>query len=344
MITVSKIIKAAKAEGFDLVGISPVKKFDQKGYYQKYIDQGYYGQMAWLQKNADLRKNPIRVFPQAKSIIALAISYFPGGPAVKNQPNCGVIARYARLPDYHLIIGKKLRTLSNEVDRLAGEKICLSNCVDAAALLEKEIAQQAELGFIGKNTQLITKKFGSYVFLAEIVVSCSLPSSTLKIKNQCGQCSKCLTACPTGALVRPYVIDARKCISYLTIENKGPIPDKLRSKIGLNIFGCDKCQEVCPFNSSIKINYHPFFRPRENLANVSLLEWLKVSEATFNHISKNSPIKRVGHRGFIRNVIIALGNQGDPKSMPVLKIYKQSKDKLLAEHAEWSINKIKKGL
>ena len=340
-LTLAKIKQTAQAEGFDLVGVTQIKKFDQKDHYKKYLKKGYHAEMEWLRKSRTLRKNPQQAFPKADSIISLAINYFPGWQCLPDHKGRGVIARYAFLDDYHQIVKKNLDRLAGKINKSAGEEVCLKTCVDSAALLEKEIASQAGLGFIGKNTQLITKRFGSFVFLAEIIVRAKLKSSVKQVKDRCGQCAKCLLACPTKALVKPYVLDARQCISYLTIESQGPIPVKLREKIGLNIFGCDKCQEVCPHNKIAKQNLHPFFQVKKEIINRTLINWLKISEAEFKQLFAYSPIKRAGHQGLIRNIIVALGNLGDPKSLPYLEKFLKSKDSLLAEHADWSIKKIK---
>jgi epoxyqueuosine reductase len=254
-------------------------------------------------------------------------------------PASGEIARYARFSDYHEVLGGRLKELAAFVNALGGGTRSLWY-VDTGPLLERDLAQRAGLGFIGKHTNLISRKLGNWIFLAEIITTLELEADAPE-KNRCGSCVRCIEACPTAAITAPFQLDARRCISYLTIELKGSIPEELRPLIGRRIYGCDDCLAVCPWNRFARQGamMRPHYRP--DLAAPDLIELLSLDQAAFERRFAGTPIRRAKRRGLLRNVCVALGNIGDESALPALERAAADAEPLVAEHARWAIGRIR---
>ena len=308
--------------------------------FQNWLAQKNHGEMQWLERNAEKRVEPQRVLPGAKSLIVLAASYQkPEAGDLKPEGRTGVVARYARFADYHDVLGAQLKTLTNFVDGLGGASSRSLWYVDTGPVLERDFAQRAGLGFVGKHTNLISRKLGNWIFLSEILTTLELEPDAPE-KNHCGHCTRCLTACPTNAITAPFQLDARKCISYLTIELKGAIPVEFRKTIGNRIYGCDDCLAVCPWNKFARAGKLMQPHAREDLSSPDLVELLALDDAQFKSRFKGSPILRTKRRGFLRNVCVALGNVGDELSLPALEKAARDHEPLIAEHANWAIVEI----
>ncbi|MGE0825418.1 MAG: tRNA epoxyqueuosine(34) reductase QueG [Candidatus Binatia bacterium] len=319
--------------GFTFCGFARLAPLPRERFFTEWLERGYAGSMSYLAREPQRRLDPRIPFPQARSIISLGYPYTP--PPI---PDCdwqrelrGRIAAYAAGVDYHDIIQGKLLTLIAFLND-QHPNLWARPYVDTGPLLEREWAQRAGLGWFGKNTMLLHKGTGSWFFLAEILVSCKLDGEEHS-GAYCGKCTRCLTGCPTGALADGYILKSPLCISYLTIEHRGPIPHELRPKLGNWIFGCDVCQEVCPWN--IK------FAPQPDTINEELYPSLTVlmtlDEAGFRARFKHSAIRRTKRRGLLRNVAIALGNSGNPDAIPVLRNALQDPESLVRSHAAWAL-------
>src|SRR5262245_46166431 len=322
--------------------------------------------MAYLAHNAHKRIEPQRVLAGAKSIIALVVSYehasafgpqdsssfrplvsgdsesrepvTAGGRRTNSHPT-GVVARYARFDDYHDVIGDRLEKLAAFVNELGGHGTRSVCYVDTGPLLERDLAQRAGLGFVGKHTNLISRRFGNWIFLAEILTTVELEPDPSE-RNRCGSCTRCLAACPTQAITAPFQLDARRCISYLTIELKDAIPVELRPAIGNRIFGCDDCLAVCPWNKFAREGRLMQEHARPDLGQPNLIELLSLDEAGFRRAFAGTPILRAKRRGLLRNVCVALGNVGDASALPALERAASDSEPLIAEHACWAIAQV----
>ena len=319
--------------------------------FQKWIGEKQHGEMAWLERNAPKRLDPQRVLAGAKSIIVLAASYetdrsatgLSSGSAGMRRTNrsrsSGLIARYARFADYHDVLGERLKTLVDFVDGVADRKINSLWYVDTGPVLERDFAQRAGLGFVGKHTNLISRRLGNWIFLAEILTTLELEPDAPE-QNHCGKCTRCLTACPTGAITAPFELDARKCISYLTIELKGSIPVELRPAIGNRIYGCDDCLAACPWNRFARTGNLMKPHARKDLEQPDLIELLQLDEAGFKSRFGGTPLLRTKRRGLLRNVCVALGNTGDATVLSHLQKAAADPEPLIAEHARWAMKQI----
>jgi epoxyqueuosine reductase len=318
--------------------------------FQHWLRAGHHGAMAYLERNAEKRLDPQRVLPGARSIVCLLASYgappeavpHPPGRGERGEPACaprGVVARYARFRDYHAVLGERLETLAAFIDQLGGPTTRSRWYVDTGPVLEREFAQRAGLGFIGKHTNLISRRFGNWIFLGEILTTLELEPD-LPEPNHCGRCVRCIAACPTRAIVAPFQLDARRCISYLTIELRGPIPLELRPAIGNRIFGCDDCLAVCPWNRFAREGRLMKAHARAELATPDLVELLRLDEGAFRARFADTPILRAKRRGLRRNVCVALGNTADETALPALRRAAAEPDPLVAEHAAWAIQQI----
>jgi epoxyqueuosine reductase len=252
-----------------------------------------------------------------------------------------VVARYARYQDYHDVLAEPLRELSALLDTLGGPGTRSLWYVDTGPILERDLAQRAGIGFVGKHTNLISRRLGNWFFLAEILTTLELPPDAPE-SNRCGTCTRCLTACPTGALPAPFTLDARRCISYLTIELKGSIPEELRPLLGNRIYGCDDCLAACPWNRFAQAASLLKPHARDDLAEPDLLELLGLDAAAFKARFAGSPVLRTKRRGLLRNVCVALGNVGGPEALPTLERAAQDSEPLIAEHAAWAIGQIRR--
>lgn len=310
--------------------------------------------MAWLERNAAKRIDPQQVLSGARSVICLAVSYAgevqsresgvetPGSARSSTptpQLSTGLIARYARFTDYHQALGKPLKSLAELVNQVGGADTRSLWYVDTGPLLERDFAQRAGLGFIGKHTNVISRRFGNWSLLAEILTTLELEPD-LPEKNHCGNCVRCLDACPTRAIIAPFQLDARLCISYLTIELKGSIPVELRPAIGNRIFGCDDCLAVCPWNRFAREGKLMKAHARPDLAAPDLVELLQLDEAGFKSRFAGTPVLRTKRRGLLRNVCVALGNTGDGSVLPALEKAGGDAEPLIAEHARWATEQI----
>jgi epoxyqueuosine reductase len=306
----------ALAIGFDAVGFAPAHLADAaRADLRAYIERGYHGDMGWLAEHSARRGNPTALWPEAKTVVVLGVNYGPeDDPLVgADDPERGVISVYARGRDYHDTIKKRLKALARWiVARWPGELPGgLKVFVDTAPVMEKPLAQLAGLGWKGKHTNLVSRGFGSWLFLGEIFLSVALPSDPPEA-DHCGACRRCLDACPTDAFPAPHRLDARRCVSYLTIEHKGPIPPALRPLIGNRIYGCDDCLAVCPWKKFARGTKEPEFLPRAALTAPRLAELARLDDAGFRALFAGTAVKRIGRDRFMRNVLVAIGNAAEP--------------------------------
>jgi epoxyqueuosine reductase len=308
--------------------------------FQTWLAQKKHGEMAWLERNAEKRVEPQLVLAEAKSVIVLAASYQSGIQNPKSRiQNHGVVARYARFDDYHDILGERLKQLTEFVNQLGDASAKSLWYVDTGPLLERDLAQRAGLGFVGKHTNLISRKLGNWIFLSEIITTLELEPDAAE-KNRCGTCTRCMAACPTNAIPAPFQLDARKCISYLTIELKGSIPVELRPAIGNRIYGCDDCLAACPWNKFAREGKLMKSHARTDLDSPDLIELLSLDDKNFKSRFAGSPILRTKRRGLLRNVCVALGNVGGDSALPHLQRATTDAEPLIAEHARWAIGQI----
>lgn len=348
----------ARALGFDDCRFTSAAAPTHAAQFQQWLAAGQHGEMAWLARNAEKRVEPQRVLAAARSVITLAVSYAGKEEVISNQcsvfnemgersrlntENCslntGVVARYARFADYHDVLAAPLRELATAVDELGGPNTRSLWYVDTGPLLERDLAQRAGLGFVGKHTNLISRRLGNWFFLAEIITTAEFAPDAPE-RNRCGTCTRCLAACPTQAITAPFQLDARRCISYLTIELKGAIPVKLRPAIGNRIYGCDDCLAICPWNKFAAAGRLMHGHARAELAQPELLELLALDEAGFKRRFAGTPMLRTKRRGLLRNVCVALGNVGDASALPALQRAAADPEPLIAEHADWAVRAI----
>jgi len=340
----SALVKQYALElGFDLVGIAPAARVPHAEAYMAWLEAGYAGNMAYMARDPMRRQDPRLVMPETRSVIVVANSYFTGNPPAElwNDPTRGRIARYAWGRDYHEVLVHRLRQLAEFLQRHIGDEISWRAYVDTGPLLERDLAVMAGLGFIGKNTCLIHPQWGSYLVLGELLVSVELVYDAPITTGTCGHCTRCLDACPTGALVAPYQLDSRKCISYLTIELRDSIPEGLRAHMGNWIFGCDVCQSVCPWTRRFAhIGQQDFLYFEPGRCVPPLLELLVMNEAHFRTRFGHTSVKRSGWRGLMRNVAVALGNWGDRTGIPALQHAAENSGPLIQEHITWALHRI----
>ncbi|WP_199287347.1 tRNA epoxyqueuosine(34) reductase QueG [Acinetobacter portensis] len=306
---------------------------------QEYLDRGYHADMNFLAENLEKRANPTLLVPNTKSIICVRMNYLvetPKARLVPDEPNSAIIARYARGRDYHKTMRGRLKTLASRIREKVGD-FESRPFADSAPVFEKSLAENAGMGWTGKHTLLIHKKSGSFFVLGELFTSLELPFDTPTTKH-CGSCTACIDICPTQAIVEPYMLDARKCIAYLTIEYQGIIPESLRRGIGNRVFGCDDCQLICPWNSFAKTTPIEDFHPRHGLDQASLLDLWQWDEATFLANTEGSPLRRTGYQSFMRNIAIGLGNA--PFSSAIIDNLEKNKllhDDIVQVHIDWAI-------
>ncbi len=324
--------------GFDSCRIAGCSTPAHATEFRQWLRQGAHGEMNYMQRGEEKRCDPRTVLSGAKSVIVLALNYFQGDTAHRATATnrSGRIARYAWGEDYHDLIANKLNKIDEFLRGFGGQQKCY---VDTGPVLERDHAAQSGIGWHGKSTMLIDKRLGTWFFLAEVFTTLELPADE-PVPNHCGTCERCITACPTGAITAPHQLDARRCISYLTIELKGSIPLELRPLIGDRIFGCDDCLDACPWNRFAQESRQSAFSASRSTTGMSLREYLELNEDQFRGLFRNSPIKRIKRRGFLRNVCIALGNVGDLSDLPALERAAADPDRLIAEHAEWAIEQI----
>jgi epoxyqueuosine reductase len=301
----------ARALGFDCVGVADPGGIRHAGeYFRKFLDQGAHGDMDWLAARPERRADPRVLWPAVRSVIMLGVNYGPDeNPLdILRQRSRGAISVYAQGDDYHDLIKKRLKMLARWLAAAAGGEVKVF--VDTAAVMEKPLAQAAGLGWQGKHTNLVSREFGSWLFLGAIFTTSSLPRDDAEA-DHCGSCQACLDICPTAAFPAPYKLDARRCISYLTIESKGPIPHEFRKSIGNRIYGCDDCLAVCPWNKFARAGREAKLAARDELRAPGLADLARLDDAAFRILFAKSPVKRIGRDRFIRNVLIAIGNSND---------------------------------
>ncbi|SEC36626.1 tRNA epoxyqueuosine(34) reductase QueG [Pseudomonas anguilliseptica] len=326
--------------GFQQVGIVDVQLGEHEAHLQRWLDAGYQGEMDYMAAHGSKRSHPDELVPGTLRVVSLRMDYLPGDTQMAQrlaQPEKAYVSRYALGRDYHKLIRKRLQQLAERIQQQIGP-LGFRAFVDSAPVLEKAIAEQAGLGWIGKNTLVLNRKAGSYFFLGELFVDLPLPVDPPHASGHCGRCTACMDICPTAAFVGPYVLDARRCISYLTIELKGSIPEELRAPIGNRVFGCDDCQMVCPWNRFAKPTEQSDFQPRHSLDNAELAELFGWSEEEFLSRTEGSPLRRAGYERWLRNLAVGLGNA--PSSIPVLEALKARREhpsELVREHVEWAL-------
>lgn len=311
-------------------------------HFQNWLAQKNHGEMNWLERGAEKRADPQKILPGATSVIVLATSYAPPEPRHASRIThhaSGNIARYARFADYHDVLGDRLKTLTAFVNKLGGAQTRSLWYVDTGPLLERDFAERAGIGFVGKHTNVISRTLGNWIFLAEILTTLELQPDAPE-RNHCGKCSLCISACPTDAITAPFELDARKCISYLTIELKGAIPIELRPAIGNRIFGCDDCLAVCPWNKFAREGRLMQPHARADLQQPDLIELLQLNDASFKTKFAGTPMLRTKRRGLLRNVCVALGNVGDQSALPALEKAARDPEPLIGEHARWAMEQI----
>lgn len=339
-VTSASLKEAARSFGFDLVGITPAGSPTTFSRFKEWLDSGHAGEMTYLPRRLDAYDHPDRVLEGIRNVVMLGMNYAP--PRERDHQQGLKIARYARgKRDYHDLIRERLKELTRWIKQRTPQAKT-RGIVDTAPMLERDFARQAGLGWFGKNTMLINKRIGSYFFLAALLTDLELDPDPVHETSHCGTCTRCLEACPTDAFVAPYVLDARRCISYLTIELKGEIPHELREGMGEWMFGCDICQEVCPWNRKSPPTREPDLLPLEEYQNVTAAELLKLTEADFQQRFGKTPLARPGREGILRNAAIADGNRGSSSDQEALQNASKDESEIIREAAEWGVDQIEK--
>ena len=331
--------------GFQQVAITDInlKKTGEK--LNKWLKSGCQGDMDWMAAHGKKRYHPEKLLPGTCSVITVRMNYLPADSnmiAVLKDADKAYISRYALGRDYHKVVRQRLKVLSKKIQEVAPESIIQRPYVDSAPVMEKPLAEKAGLGWTGKNTLIINSEEGSWFFLGEIYTSLPLPPDQSTEADQCGECKACIKVCPTDAFPEPYVLNAKRCISYLTIEHKGSIPEEFRQPMGNRVFGCDDCQAVCPWNKGAKHTNERDFSPRHNLDNRELAELFLWTENEFLQYTEGSPIRRIGYERWLRNLAIGLGNA--PTSEKTIKSLEARQDfpsSLVQEHVLWALGQHK---
>lgn len=354
-----RIETEARRSGFDLVGVTTPEPPPHWGVYEEWIAAGRHGEMGYLadERACLRRRDPLQILPECRSIVVLGMRYNPAthlppqaaqaqaeedgwaaDPSIATARPSGRIASYAWGDDYHDVLMARVQTLARFIERETGQGVMQRGYTDTGPLLERDLAQRAGLGWIGKNTCLINPRMGSYFLLVELLLDLDLPPSEPFITDHCGSCTRCIEACPTACILPDRTIDARRCLSYLTIELKGPIPVALRPLTGEWIFGCDTCQQACPWNLRFaRPASEAGFMARPGNLEPALEDELRLTPEDFNHRFKGSPVKRAKRRGYLRNVAVALGNHGRAESVPVLAQALVDPEALVRGHAAWAL-------
>jgi epoxyqueuosine reductase len=356
------LVALARSLGFGLCRVAACVVPPHAGEFREWLDGGYAGEMAWLERNKDRRTDPQQVLPGAASVIVLAMNYWQADPPeprgksrergiasgtggsdpkesqISTSPQAmGKIARYAWGDDYHDLIEKKLGVMDEWLRAHGGRQRCY---VDTGPVLERDFAALAGVGWHGKSTMLIHPRLGAWFFLAEILTTLVVQPDA-PVADHCGKCTRCIDACPTQAITAPQHVDARRCISYLTIEHKGAIPEEFRVLIGDRIYGCDDCIAACPWNRFAVASQESAFAAREFVHGWTLRDFLALDDDGFRALFRKSPIKRIKRRGFLRNVCVALGNTGSSDDLPALERATEDPEPLIAEHAHWAVMRIR---
>ncbi len=327
-----KIRKIAQNLGFDDCRIAAADEAAHAAEFRQWVADGCYGDMAWMAKNPERRTNPRELLPEARSVITLALNYH----VQAEERGRGKFARYAWGDDYHEAIEHKLKAFDARLREIGGRQRFY---VDYGPVLERDFASEAGLGWNGKSTLQIHRRLGTWFFLAELITTLEIARDE-PFGDHCGKCTRCIDVCPTAAITEPHRVDARRCISYLTIEHRGAIPEEFRRAIGDRIFGCDDCLEVCPWNRFARESRESAFAAREFVTGWDLRDFLALDDEGFRRLFRKSPVKRTKRRGFLRNVCVALGNVGTVEDLPALERAARDEEPLIAEHARWAIAEI----
>lgn len=349
MLTSEDVKAQAKALGFDLCGVAPAAAFPELGRLAEWLDRGYAGEMGYMARTAATRADVRRFLPSARSVVMVATNYHVGGRASIEMadPARARIARYARGDDYHDVLPERLDRLVDWMRERAGA-FEARRFVDTAPVQERVYAQHAGLGWIGKNSCLINPEVGSWTFLGGIATSLELPPDPPAV-DQCGTCTLCLEACPTGAIIDPGMVDATRCLSYLTIELKGAIPEPLRASVGRHVFGCDVCQDVCPWNATALVSTEPAWQARASFDEPRLLDLWRRSDAELAEVVEGSALTRPKLRGLRRNLAVALGNaSGDAGDEAGAGLEQDRPDSSIADpmvdaHVQWARRRLRHG-
>ena len=337
--TQADLKQKAHSLGFDLVGVAPLGPFPEAVFYPKWLENGYAGEMQYLERQKAAKMAPESLLPGARSVIVCAMNYNSAQPYTRYDRFRAWVSRYAWGEDYHDTLKEKLQELAAWIERDSPQRT--RAYVDTGPLLERVYAKYAGVGWFGKNTCIINQKVGSWLFLGCILTDLELPYDT-PVPDRCGTCTRCIEACPTGAILEPYVLDSRKCIAYTTIELRGDIPEEHRDGIGHHLFGCDICQDVCPWNRTAPYSSNPSFEPKEGLFWPSIDRLLDLSEDEWRSMIRGTAMKRAKIRGLLRNLMVVAGNLGTGEVLPKLRRFLKRDDQLVRSHAQWAIDKIEK--
>jgi len=324
------------ALGFDKVGFAPARLPEESARLADWLAQGFAGEMQWMAREPERRADATRSLPTAATLVCCGLNYYQGPPSPSGSLG-GIISAYARGDDYHIVLRERLERLNDFIREACG--VSGKIYVDTGPILEKAYAVAAGLGWLGKHSNLLSRQGSSWFFLGEILLPLDLPPDRPE-SDHCGTCTRCITACPTGAIVGPYVVDSRLCISYLTIELRGPIPHPLRRQIGARIYGCDDCQDVCPWNRFARKSEEARFFPREPLSAMDLAALLRLKREEFTAATRASAIRRARYAGFLRNVAVALGNSGDRRAVAPLTEALDHQEPLVRGHAAWALGEL----
>jgi len=336
----------ARERGFGALGVAPIEIPEDERHLLRWLADGFHGEMGYMQRHGVMRSRPQLLAPGTVRVISVRMDYWPAGArtasAVLEDRTLGYVSRYALGRDYHKVLRRGLQSLARELQRRIGP-FGYRVCVDSAPVLEKALARNAGLGWVGKHTNLIARDAGSWFFLGEILTDLPLPVDE-EASAHCGTCQACIPACPTQAIVAPYRLDARRCISYLTIEHPGAIPTELRAAIGNRIYGCDDCQLVCPWNKFARAAAHPDFKVRHRLDAASLPDLFLWSAQQFAERMRGSAIHRIGYARWSRNIAVALGNAPrSPAVLSALAARRMDPSPLVREHVEWALKRQRHG-
>jgi epoxyqueuosine reductase len=335
----AELTQKARDLGFDLVGVAPLGPFPEAVFYPKWLESGYAGEMQYLERQKAAKMEPKSVLPGARSVIVCAMNYNSAQPCTRYDRLRAWVSRYAWGQDYHDTVKEKLRELAAWIERNSPQRT--RAYVDTGPLLERVYAKYAGVGWFGKNTCIINQKVGSWLFLGCILTDLELTFDT-PVPDRCGTCTRCIDACPTSAILEPYILDSRKCIAYTTIELRGSIPEEERAGIGHHLFGCDICQDVCPWNRKAPYSPNSSFEPKDGLLWPMIDRLLDLSEDEWRRMIRGTAMKRAKIKGLLRNLMVVAGNSGVWELLPRLRSFLMHDDQHVRSHAQWAIDKIEK--
>ena len=337
MLTAADIKEKARSLGFDVVGVSPIGPFPESGFYSKWLEKGYGGEMHYLERQEAAKMTPDSVLAGARSVIVCAMNYNAAQPRTAFDRMRAWVSRYAWGEDYHEAMKAKVREIAAWIEEASPQKT--KAYIDTGPLLERVYAKYAGIGWFGKNTCIIHPRAGSWLFLGCIITDLELATDT-PVPDRCGSCTRCIDACPTHAIVEPYVLDSRKCIAYTTIELRGEIPEAEREGIGHHLFGCDICQDVCPWNRKSPLSENPAFQPKPGLFWPELDRLLELSEDEWRVMIRGTSMKRAKIKGLLRNLMVVVGNSGVKGFLPKLEKFFTHDDEHVRSHAEWAARRL----